>query len=115
MAALQKAPAKSRIVVACPTDSDSFLVLKEDLETLAQSAWMLKFLVGRGCSERVPVRPLNELTLPLEKTLKKFADNYWPQHSDRLPAGLVPMSVVVGKKKSLFAIHDERFRYQKWN
>ena len=109
LAALQKAPAKSRRVVACPSDSDSFLVLKEDLETLAQSAWMLKFLVGRGCSERVPVRPLNELTLPLEKTLKKFADNYWPQHSDRLPAGLVPMSVVVGKKKSLFAIHDERF------
>ena len=107
-AALQKAPAKSRIVVAIPNDPSSPLVLKENLESLAQNETFLKALADRGCTADIPVRPLAELTQPVQRPLKKLIDQFWPGNFARLPAGLSPMSVGSGKKK-LFAIHDERF------
>jgi hypothetical protein len=107
-AALQKPPAKTRIVVAIPTDSNSPLVLKENLEALACEETFLRFLAEQRCTADVPVRTLDELTKPLHKSLKKLVDHYWPANVDRLPAGLSPMSVGVGKKKQ-FALHDERF------
>lgn len=108
IAALLKPPAKSRIVVACPTNMDSPLLLKDHLETFAANGDFLRWLTERGCSAETPVRSLTELTQSVDKRLKKLIDNYWPAHTDQLPAGLAPKQINSGRKK-LFAIHDLRF------
>jgi hypothetical protein len=107
-AALSKAPAKSRLVLVRPADPDSPVLLKEDLPALAQDGNFLKSLVQAICSSEVPVRPLNELTQTLEKSLKKLVDGYWPQQIDLLPAGLAAKWQGTAKKPIL-ALHDERY------
>ena len=107
-AALRKAPAKPQMMLASKLDQNSLVLLKADLESLSQDAGLLKSLVAQGCSAATPVRTLAELTQSLDKSLKKLVDNYWPTHTQQLPAGLVPVIVISGRKK-LFAIHDERF------
>ena len=95
-------------MLASKTDQNSLILLKADLESLSQDAGLLKSLVEKGCSAEVPVKTLAELTQPLDKSLKKLVDNYWPTHTQQMPAGLLPVIVMSGRKK-LFAIHDERF------
>ena len=107
-AALRKAPAKQQVMLTSKTDPNSLVLLKADLESLAQDAGLLKSLVEQGCSADAPVRTLVELTQSLDKSLKKLVDHYWPTHTQQLPAGLLPVTVISGRKK-LFAIHDERF------
>ena len=107
-AALRKAPAKQQAMLASKSDSNSLVLFKADLEPLSQDFGLLKSLVEKGCSAEVPVKALAELTQSLDKPLKKLVDNYWPTHTQQLPAGLLPVIVISGRKK-LFAIHDERF------
>lgn len=107
-AALKKAPAKGRIVVALPGHPNSLWLLKEDLEPLSQDSGFLKSLVTATATAESPIPLLTDVTRPLEKTLKKLVDGYWPLHAEQLPTGLAAKSVRSGKK-SLFAIHDERF------
>ena len=107
-AALRKAPAKQQVMLASKTDPNNLVLLKADLESVAQDAGLLRSVVEQGCSADAPVRTLVELTQSLDKSLKKLVDNYWPTHTPQLPAGLLPVVVISGRKK-LFAIHDERF------
>lgn len=104
--ALTKVKPKGRVIIAFPADPHSPVLLREDIEAFASDGEVLTTLAHRGCSGVAPVRTLAELTQPLEPSLKKAIDIYWPQHSDQLPAGLAP--VLVGTKKA-FAIHDEQF------
>ena len=108
LAALRKAPAKQHVILASKTDPNSLVLLKADLESVAHDVGLLKSLVEQGCSAEAPVRTLGELTQSLDKSLKKLVDNYWPTHTQHLPAGLLPVVVISGRRK-LFAIHDERF------
>ena len=107
-AALRKAPAKQQAMLTSKTDPNSLVLLKADLESVAQDIGLLKSLVEQGCSAEAPIRTLVELTQSLDKPLKKLVDNYWPAHAHQLPVGLSPVIVISGRKK-LFAIHDERF------
>ena len=106
--ALQKPIAKKRIIAVFSGEIESPLLLKEDLEAASQSTELLKLLVGRRCSAAVPMSLLSELTQSLVPALKKLVDQYWPQHIDRLPAGLSPMLTGSGKKQRL-ALHDAQF------
>lgn len=107
-AAMKKGPAKGRLVVAQHGHSDSLWLLKEHLEPLARDASFLRSLVTAATAPAAPVILLADLTKPLDKSLKKLVDTYWPMNVERLPSGLAAMSVRSGKK-SLFAIHDTRF------
>lgn len=107
-AALRKTPAKQQAMLTSKTDTNCLVILKADLELVAQDIGLLKSLVEQGCSAEAPIRALVELTQSLDKPLKKLVDKYWPAHTQQLPAGLSPVIVTSGRKK-LFAIHAEQF------
>ena len=110
-AALQKAPAKSSVIIAIPDDLKSPVGLQSDLEKLAQDGGVLLRIVqhpSTGCSELAPVRSLSDLCKSLHKALKKPLEAFWTEHYGKVPSGLTAFAKKAGKK-AIVSIHDERF------
>jgi len=109
--ALNKAPAKTLVVVAIPDLSNSPVATVDDLQSLAQSPQLLLRLIQHpqvGCSADTPVKPLTELIRSLDKRLQKLVLAAWIDETRPLPAEVASIRTTQGKK-ILVNFHDTRF------